>query len=191
MPLQDAVEYCRQTGIEADDTNARETGRLDKLARFTQLPISSLVRELTASVFSFEGLTPNKEPGPLTLVNKIRIRDHYSDSSQAIALSKYLNTSYQNVRLAQRGQFVEQRKRQAPTTKPRPLTLSEKMHIRDHRAHEPTADLAREYNTRYQYVQAAQLGEFKEKQHSWVTRKITPQQAADLGITSTTIKVRV
>lgn len=191
MPVAEAVQYCNAQGITAEDTNTRETGRLDKLARFTGHPLSALVQALQVDTYSFENLVPNKTRGPLSLSNKRVIRDVYSETSLATALAKYLNTTYQNVRLAQKGEFKDEPKKkpgdQAP---PRKLTLAEKIHIRDNEADVPTADVARKYNARYQCVRKAQLGDFKESRTSWVTRTITHEQAAMLGLSSTLIKVQ-
>ncbi len=190
MPLSEAVEYCRQQNITDQDTNARDTGRLDKLAKFTGLPMSMLAQALQADIFDFENLHPNKVKGPLSMHNKVRIRDDYPDSKLAVHLAKYLNTTYQNVRIAQRGDFIERGYTgKEPRVPPAPLTIDQKVHIRDNEHDVPTAELAKKYNARYQCVARAQRGDFVENRVTWVTRKITPEQAAMLGLTSTTIKV--
>lgn len=188
MPLTEAVQYALSVGITAEQVNARETGRLDKLAKFTGLPLSALLNSLNSETYDFKGLIPNAKRGPLSLTNKIALRDEYSDVRYAKQLAGYLNTSYQNVRLAQRGDFKDKAHTNKPPVNKRTLSLDEKQYIHEHLAHEPTADIARKYNTSYQNVQRAQLGDFKNNRR-WVTRTITPEQAVVLGIQSLQIKV--
>lgn len=183
MPLKEALQYCEHQGITEADTNVRLTGRLDKLARFTGHSTASLIAGMAQDAFSFgDDLVPNKSQGPLKTAQKVIIRDNYSDHKLARALSQYMLTSYQNIRLAQRGDFKETPKSKAKTAPgTRVLSYTEKLDIHQNHQDTPTTEVARLYNTRYQYAQRAQLGDFKRTTSRHAV-SITTEQATALDI---------
>lgn len=113
---------------------------------------------------TFLNVEINDSIGPLTLAQKIYIRDNLSDTN-AEALAVHVNTNAQNVRLAQAGKFHVPKKTTQQTERPYgPLTVEEKIYIRDNEAGEPTSYLASKYNTAYINVQRAQTGQFATPQ---------------------------
>ena len=190
MPIPEAVQYCAERGITEVHTNVRKTGRLDKLSRFTGISLDKLIAGLAQDAFAFgDDLVPNTKLAPLSKKMKIVIRDNYSDHTQAKALAQYMNTSYQNIRLAQRGDFKEaptKRATQSPGT--RVLTFEEKVDIYYNYRDVPTAEVAAKFNTRYQYAQRAQFGDFKRRS-SRHTVNITEEQAGYLGLPQHVTKV--
>lgn len=109
--------------------------------------------------------SPNAERqyGPLTYTEKVHIRDNRQhEVAQQLAL--HYNTSVNNVRLAQKGQFKEPQRYIAPSRPFGPLTIAEKILIADNHAHTPPSELATLYNTSPMNVIRAQRGQFTRPQ---------------------------
>jgi len=109
--------------------------------------------------------------GPLTIKEKLYIQEHEKDEPTSVLANKY-NTAYINIQRAQTGQF---RIPQAPTQREHkrpfgPLSLEDKLEIRDYRATESPSALADEYNTHASNIVVAQKGRFVVKE------KIVPPQ---------------
>ena len=110
----------------------------------------------------FSALTPNLSYGPITIAQKLIIRDNYPDANGR-NLATYLRTSQQNVNMAKRGEFVEPLPELPTLDSSRPfgpLTYDEQVHIQTHCATHNTKMLAKEYNTHYNNIYRAQRGEF-------------------------------
>lgn len=188
MPVQEAVQYARLRNITESDTNVRGSGALDKLSKFTAIPIATLVQELAQATFSLDkNLVPNKQHGPLTMHNKVIIRDKHPDPVHTKPLANYLNTSYQNVRLAQKGDFIEHKQSRAKEpTGTRVLSTDEKIDIFENYQHMSPSEVAQHFKTRYQYAQRALRGDFK-RSTARRTMTLTAAQQQYLGIDSDTI----
>lgn len=171
------TEVGQVTKVWDDSNGERETRdrRLTKLAKkfnkhnntaYTAQELAQRLAQLTAhaSTTDFGTLAKNLTRGPLSLEQKIYIRDNLSHLS-ANDIAFYVNTNTQNVRTAQQGGFnVPPTLSQTQTaTRPfGPLSYDEQCHIRDSRQHERTVDLVREYNTGRHNIDNAKSGRFSE-----------------------------
>lgn len=103
-------------------------------------------------------------PNYLTYDQKLHIYEEENVTPAKELAIKY-KVNEQQIRRAQRGEFNRQKQRpRHDTSNYGPLTLEQKRHIRDHRANEPAAELAREYQTNYGNIKVAQQGKFKDTQ---------------------------
>ena len=99
----------------------------------------------------------------LTTTQKLRIHEEERHTSPRELAQRY-SISLQQARRIQRGEFARPKATEPLYDDYGPLTLEQKIHIRDHRSTEPTAELAKEYQTNYGNVKLAQQGKFKEPQ---------------------------
>ena len=103
--------------------------------------------------------------GPITIEEKMYIHQYEQNVNTNLLAAKY-NTSYNNISLAQRGQFKPPIRPIVSKSKFGPLTLDQKMEIFSYRKNERTVDLAIEYNTSHSNIRIAQLGQFKQPKTS-------------------------
>lgn len=95
--------------------------------------------------------------------DKLAIRDTRQGESPS-AIAREYKCSLHSVRKALAGLFSPPVLGIVVHSRPfGPLSKAEKIHVRDNRSDEPTADLAREYNTSDSNIRIAQRGEFKDK----------------------------
>tara|TARA_R110001632_G_scaffold178976_4_gene298792 strand:+ start:2416 stop:3243 length:828 start_codon:yes stop_codon:yes gene_type:complete len=142
--------------------------RIHKIPEGVERPVKEEVqaayRNLTSTPkrrSTFLAIEVNDKPGPLSLAQKLHIRDQLSNEN-AQELAEYINTNVQNVRLAQQGKFVIPDSTPPESIRPYgPLTVKEKIHIHTYEADEPTSFLASKYNTAYINIQRAQTGQFR------------------------------
>lgn len=157
--------YLTQKGTTMFDImNKRVPGDIRMIER-----LGFRVEEIAAHMaqpgeVEFEGLTPNIEYGPLSLENKSKLRDKYNDPKLAHDLSVFLRTSFQNVRLAQRGKF---RAIDVDTTPIRtefgPLSYEEKLDIFENYQDWSYTEIAQKFNTHVNNAKIARDGKFKRK----------------------------
>lgn len=109
-------------------------------------------------------IVPNKHYGPLSYEQKAIIHEHLKGENSQILAHMY-NTNPSNIKTAQQGRFKQHQEKLPPLANPTPLTLAQKIHIRDNCQGQRPVDLAHEYNTNINNVCIALKGSFKEPQN--------------------------
>jgi len=123
---------------------------------------------------------PNKVYGPISYEQKLVIREHLQDENSN-TLSQLYNTNISNIKAAQQGRFKQTTiTKKEPLANPTPLSLAEKIYIRDNCQNDRPTDIAREYNTSVSNVCIALNGSFKERtQKAPPTRPYGPLTQAE------------
>ncbi len=168
------TEVGQITKVWEDSDGEKETRdqRLTKLAKkfnhrnnttYTGQELAQRLAQATSvnQNHDFGKLEKNMQRGPLSLPQKVYIRDHL-DHLPAKDIAFYINTSYQAVRTAQQGGFNEPPETPRSTRPYGPLSYQEQCDIRDNKQEHRTADLAREYNTGRHNIDNAKSGRFSE-----------------------------